>query len=261
MCLIDNQIAIPENGCPTTHILKPQISEFESVVENEYFCLKVAEKIGLVVPKVEIRQVKDITFLLVERYDRRIQNQQIERIHQEDFCQASGIVSVKKYQREGGPGFKICFDLLRNTLRPALDRNQLMSALVFNFLIGNMDAHAKNFSLLHQNVQAIQLAPFYDMVCTCVYPELSKKMAMKMGGEYDSEKIFPRHFEQLCKEVHYSYPALKDLIQNQAEEILKAIESEKDHLKQIQRKKPIINKVAQHFEQRITKTLKRFEHD
>lgn len=261
ICLIDNQIAIPENGCPTTHILKPQIAEFEHVVENEYFCLKVAEKVGLVVPAVEIRQVKSSTFLLVERYDRRIQNQQVERIHQEDFCQASGIVSIKKYQREGGAGFKACFELLQNTVTPALSRNQLMAALVFNFLIGNMDAHAKNFSLLHQSAEVIQLAPFYDIVCTRVYPELSKKMAMKIGNEYDSEKIFPRHFEQLCQEIHYAYPALKRLIQNQAEKILKAVNSEKEHLKQIQHKKPIIDKIVHCFEQRITQTLKRFEHD
>ncbi len=130
-----------------------------------------------------------------------------------DFCQALGIISAKKYQNEGGPDFKACFDLLRNTTQPVKDRNALASLMIFNYLIGNMDAHGKNFSLLHSHrrVRAntstfsavyredfVELTPVYDVVCTRVYKDLSPTMAMKIGGYYEPDKILPRHWERQC---------------------------------------------------------------
>jgi serine/threonine-protein kinase HipA len=188
ICLIDNHIALPEDGCPTTHILKPASLHFEGLAENEYFCLKIAKHIGLPVPEIELKKIKDITFLLIERYDRRIKNNYIERIHQEDFCQALGVPSFKKYQNEGGPSLKNCFELLKNTTQPAIDRNLLASAIVFNYLLGNMDAHGKNFSLLHNAVSNIRLAPFYDMICTSVYQNLTTNMAMKLTAQQYRKK-------------------------------------------------------------------------
>lgn len=220
VCLVDDKIALAENGCPTTHIIKPASSHFEGLVENEFFSLSIAKSLGLPVPELRLYKIKDITFMLIKRYDRRIKDNQVERIHQEDFCQALGMLSSKKYQNEGGPSFKDCFQLLHNSTQPALDLNQLATALVFNYLIGNMDAHAKNFSLLHHSQHNIRLAPFYDIVCTIVYPELSKKMAMKIGGEYELERVHLRHWKQLCEDVQYRYIAMKDIILQQSELIL-----------------------------------------
>ncbi len=255
VCLIDNKIALATHGCPTTHILKPAVPEFEGIVENEYFCLKVAARVGLPVPAVEIRQIKDISFLLIERFDRKIQQQQIERIHQEDFCQALGVVSTKKYQNEGGPNFKQCFSLLDNTTQPAVDRNLLAAGLVFNFLIGNMDAHGKNFSLLYKTPSQISLAPFYDLICTRVYPALAAKMAMKIGSQYSAENILPRHWQQLCQEVNYSYPALVRLIKKQAELILQAAETERDSFIQASQKTQFIDKIIKILERNISRVV------
>jgi serine/threonine-protein kinase HipA len=227
VCLVDDQIALAEQGCPTTHIIKPASSYFEGLVENEYFCLRIAKSLGLPVPDLRLYKIKDITFMLIERYDRKISNNQIERIHQEDFCQALGVLSSKKYQNEGGPSFKDCFELLKTTSQPAVDLNQLVAGLVFNYLIGNMDAHAKNFSLLHHSQHNIRLAPFYDMVCTRVYPELSKKMAMKIGGEYEAEKVLVKHWKQLCQDVQYRYIAMKDTLLEQAELVLNLVQIER----------------------------------
>lgn len=182
ICMINSEIAFPENNCPTTHILKPASPHFEGITENEYFVMRIAKQIGLPVPEITFKKIRDITFLLIERYDRKIKNHHIECIHQEDFCQALGVLSTRKYQNDGGPGFSDCFNLLNTTTQPAIDRNQLASALIFNYLICNMDAHGKNFSLLHHSSSNIRLAPFYDMICTLVYPNLSTRMAMKIGG-------------------------------------------------------------------------------
>lgn len=259
VCLVDNQIALAENGCPTTHILKPTSPYFEGLAENEYFCLRVAKQIGLTVPHIQLRQIKDITFLLIERYDRRIKNKHVERIHQEDFCQALGKLSSKKYQNEGGPSLKNCFDILKNTTQPAIDRNQLASALVFNFLIGNMDAHGKNFSLLHYSQSNIRLAPLYDIVCTRAYSKLSSKMAMKIGSKYDVDNLFPRHWEQLCKDISYRYLAMKDMIEEQSALILEAAIKERDILTATGFNISIIDKVISTIEKNIQQTLGKFK--
>jgi serine/threonine-protein kinase HipA len=259
VCLIDNQVAIAKNGCPTTHILKPSSRAFSGMAENEYFCLRLAKKIGLAVPDIQLRKINDITFLLIERYDRRIQNMQVERIHQEDFCQALGMLSSKKYQNEGGPSFKDCFDLLKNTAQPAIDRNNLASALVFNYLLGNMDAHGKNFSLLHHSTSNIRLTPFYDMICTRAYPDLTSKMAMKIGSKYDPALLFPRHWEQFCDDIQYRYIAMKELIKHHSELMLKISTDEKEILISEGYDVPIINEIIKVMETNIRQTLERFD--
>lgn len=260
VCVIDNQIGLPKNGCPTTHILKPASSHFDGMVENEYFILKIAKQIGLPIPNIELRRIKDITFLLIERYDRQIKDNHVLRIHQEDFCQALGMLSTKKYQNEGGPGFKDCFDLLKETAQPAIDRNVLASALVFNYLICNMDAHGKNFSLLHQHSNNIRLAPFYDMVCTSVYTHLSTKMAMKIGGKYEANRLLPQHWEQLCHQINYGYPAMKEIILKQSELILQAAQLEKKSLRIAAHYHSIIDKIIKVIETNIVNTIKHFTH-
>lgn len=259
VCVVDNQIALAENGCPTTHILKPTSAYFEGLAENEYFCLSIAKKIGLSIPDIQLRKIDDITFFLIERYDRRVKNGYVERIHQEDFCQALGVLSSKKYQNEGGPGFKDCFDLLKQITQPAVDRNQLAATLVFNYLIGNMDAHGKNFSLLHHSQSNIRLAPLYDLVCTQAYSKLSSKMAMKIGTKYDAENLFPRHWEQLCKNIGYRYIAIKELIEEQSTSILKAAATERDALAAAGHNISIIDKVITVIEKNIDQTLGKFK--
>lgn len=258
VCLIDNQIAFPEHGCPTTHILKPSIPHFDGITENEFFIMKIAKRIGLSVPEIELRKIKDISFLLIERYDRRIKNNYIERVHQEDFCQALGILSSGKYQNEGGPGFKACFDLLNNTTTPAIDRNRLASAIIFNYLIGNMDAHGKNFSLLHNKTSDFSLTPFYDMLCTRAYRNLTSKMAMKIGSKYDANQVLSKHWKQLCEEVSYRYLAMADLIETLGNQIKRAVTQEKEELHAKGINHPILSKIIHFVEKNINQTLKKF---
>ncbi len=267
ICLVDNEIALSQDGCPTTHILKPVIQGFDGIVHNEYVCLKLAKHVGLKVPNVEIRWAKDLPYLLIERYDRVIERvsqganreNRVQRIHQEDFCQALGIISADKYQKEGGPDFKACFDLLRQTAQPVKDRNTLAALMVFNYLIGNMDAHGKNYSLLHSPTQGIAIAPAYDLICTRVYPALAIKMAMKIGGYYEPDQILRRHWERQCKEVGYSFPALRDLIHKQAATILEAMHTEKSQMQANDLAHPVLEEMTRFLEKHIAQTLKRFE--
>ena len=222
-------ISIPLGGALSTHILKPANQHFPDIVFNEMLCLDLARETGLLAAKAEIRSVEDIGFLLVERYDRAHRGSgasaPYDRLHQEDFCQALGIVSERKYQNEGGPSLKQCFGLLRDvSSAPVIDLQRLLDAVIFNFLIGNNDAHAKNFSLLY-NMQAHneRLAPLYDLVCTVHYPELSDKMAMKIGSEYLADHVFPRHFEKLAEEAGLAKPLVRRRVTELAASVIEGL--------------------------------------
>lgn len=223
-----DQTSLPLGGAPSTHILKPAIERFEGIVFNEAFCMKLAGAVRLHVASVALGRVEEIDYLLVQRYDRvEMVNittgaEHLERQHQEDFCQALGIAPDHKYQNEGGPSLAQCFDLLRElSASPVIDLQRLLDAAIFNFLIGNHDAHGKNFSLVY-GVET-RLAPLYDVLSTIYYPELSKKMAMKIGGEYASDKVTPRHFEKLAEEASLSKPMVRQRVSELAETLLAAI--------------------------------------
>lgn len=225
-----NEISLPLGGAPSTHILKPAVERFAGVVFNEALCMKLAAAAGLHAAKVETRNADGVEYLLVERYDRTHRQvpdgpPSLERLHQEDFCQAQGIVSETKYQKEGGPSLKQCFALLRGvSSAPVIDLSRLLDAVIYNFLVGNNDAHGKNFSLLYHGVgtagQEIRLAPLYDVVSTSYYPELSKDMAMKIGGEYSPDKVMPKNFEQLAEEAGLAKPIVRTRVPELAEAVI-----------------------------------------
>ena len=199
-----NRIGVPLQGTPSSHIIKPPIAGVASSVFNEGYCMRLAAALKLDVARASIHGISDQRFLLVERYDRQLAKQgkagqiQLQRLHQEDFCQALGVAPETKYQNEGGPDLTQAFDLVRRATRPSAPNTlRLLDFVVFNALIGNHDAHAKNFSLLYTPKGAI-LAPMYDALSTAVYPELSDKMAMKIGSKYKFADVQARHWEQFA---------------------------------------------------------------
>ena len=103
----------------------------------------------------------------------------------------------------------------------------MLDAVIFNWLIGNHDAHGKNFSLVYRGGISsglqTRLAPLYDLVSTVYYPELSSKMAMKLGGEYLSERISPTHFERLAEEAGLAKPMTKRRVLELAEAVLSTL--------------------------------------
>jgi serine/threonine-protein kinase HipA len=195
-----DRIGLPRNGTPSTHILKPAIPDMEDSVANERFCLALAHAMQLKPARSHIRPVQDRRFLLVERYDRTHDAAgRLQRLHQEDFCQALGVAPEMKYQNEGGPDIAQCFELVRRVTRPSAPQVlRLLDYVVFNVLIGNHDAHAKNFSLLYADKSPV-LAPLYDTLSTAVYPNLTPKMAMKLGSKYTFGEVQARHWNQFAQ--------------------------------------------------------------
>lgn len=165
----DGEWGRPVDGTPSTHILKPEIAAYPQTVENEAFCMRIAKNLGLDVAAVETTQIGKRTLIVVERYDRAVSpDGSVKRIHQEDFCQATGIAPERKYEEDGGPSLQRIAGILQS-VAAADSLERFLQAVTLNVLVGNGDAHAKNFSLLHHASGALTLTPLYDLMCTQHY--------------------------------------------------------------------------------------------
>lgn len=218
-------IFIASGNAPSTHILKPPIRDLEDTVENEAFCMMLAKKMGLPAPPVTIHHGLDKLYI-IQRYDRRRdKDDHIVRLHQEDFCQALGFLPDQKYEGEGGPSLENCFKLLQEkSISPAADRLTLLRWSIFNFLIGNADAHAKNLAIIFTD-RGPRLAPFYDLICTQVYPDLTQKQSMRIGGENRPSWIQQKHWEKLSESVAIKSSLVLKTLQDMATDILPAARS------------------------------------
>jgi serine/threonine-protein kinase HipA len=127
----------------------------------------------------------------------------------QDFCQALGVEANLKYEESGGPSITAIWRLLRaHSSAPAVDGRQLLRWIGFNFLVGNADAHGKNIALLYARDGRLRLAPFYDLLCTAVYPDLDRRLALRIGGERRPERLRKRHWEKLAEELEIAPKAV-----------------------------------------------------
>jgi len=253
-----HRIGLPHSGMPSSHILKPAILGVKDSVTNEGFCMALAKMMQLQPANAIIQQVQGVRFLLVERYDRmKNSDGTLQRLHQEDFCQALGYVPEMKYQNEGGPSLGQSFDFLRNTTNPhAPQLLRFFDYVIFNTLIGNHDAHGKNFSLLY-NDKGATLAPLYDALCTAVYPKLTPKMAMKIGSKYKFSEVYVRHWDRLLESARLS----KSQGKNQIIRIAKALVIQAKELQSNPdagfSDNDIVNQIVNLIEQRCSLTIER----
>ncbi len=162
----DDQLYEPVGAAPSTHILKPDHPEpaFAHSVINEWFCMRLAARVGLAVPTVRRHYVPQPVYL-IERFDRKAQGDTWQRLHSIDACQMLGLDRHFKYQ---AGSIERLVELLTLTTAPAVARTRLFNWLLFNVLIGNTDAHLKNISFLVGS-RGQQLSPFYDLLSTAVY--------------------------------------------------------------------------------------------
>ncbi len=238
----------------STHIIKPQNPYFEDIIYNENFCMRLAGKIGLPTAHSDIREFNGVKAYIVKRFDREnnsLKLSGLERIHQEDFCQAL-MLPDKKYQKEGGASIKQCYKLIRNAdfVRKADTLITYLQTIVFNFIIGNSDAHGKNFSLLHKKGK-YELSPLYDLVSTQVYETLSVNMAMSVDGEYNPNHITKQHFLNLAKDLEIKPNVMENIINDLADKILKTVSELKNELQAQDLYSPIIDKIELLISKRI----------
>ncbi len=197
----------PSGRFATTHILKPAITGLDDHDLNEHICLRAARMIGLRAVTSKVVEFDGERSVVVERYDRKLGSDgRIVRIHQEDLCQATATHPSQKYQSDGGPGPADIVRILRDHMphqQSETDVTSFVDALVFNWLIGAPDAHAKNYALMLSGRQ-VRLAPFFDIASALAYPDFyvpKIKLAMKIGGYYRLSSVGRHAWERLAAEL------------------------------------------------------------
>lgn len=210
VALVDGAVAIPVNGASSTHILKPDNPRLAGSVRNEALCMVLARRCGLNVAPVTTGLAGERSYLLVERYDRTGQGDAVSRLHQEDFCQALGRPPAAKYEFNGsgvhGPSLAEMFALVRAHMT-ARDINGLLDAVIFNIAIGNVDSHAKNYSILLAP-RRIELAPLYDLMSGLDWPNITQNHAQAVDDQRRGRHIYGRHWRRMAEACGLSRPGV-----------------------------------------------------
>lgn len=244
----EEQIYLPINQTPSTHILKFEVNDFKNIPLYEVYITWLAKAIGLNTIEIQLRFLSDSSYTLSKRYD-RIMGDRTLRIHQEDFCQALGL--KEKYQRSNTPNFPQCYQLIiEHSSNPVTDADQLLRWLIFNLIAGNSDAHIKNISFLYTENE-IRLAPFYDLVCTRAVEHLDTTLALHIGAEKNPDLVSKKNLLELAEQCQVRPGRIFNIV----EQLLIEIDHNKKTIKQQFEKKygkqPALQRVEQVIKQQI----------
>jgi serine/threonine-protein kinase HipA len=203
---------------PTTHIIKPGVIEFEMQALNEHVCLGTAARLGLPAADSSYVEFDGQPAIVVTRYDRQFTASGLMRVHQEDLCQASGVSPRDKYESSGGPSAVDVVNLLRRHGHPseqARNVERFTTYLVYNYLIGAPDAHAKNFSVLLIG-DSVRLAPLYDVASGLPYDTTRQSglnsAAMAIDGESRFGHVEARHWITFAAQTRQDGEELLDTV-------------------------------------------------
>ncbi|MEZ6043635.1 MAG: type II toxin-antitoxin system HipA family toxin [Planctomycetaceae bacterium] len=240
----EDGIFIPLGNTPSTSLLKFASPIYSHLPENETFVTMLASAVGLPVVDIRLRPTKRSAIAVIARYDRVAENGGYRRLHQEDFCQALGIGAACKYEKEGGPGLRQCAEIIRrHTSFPLVELQKLMHWTLFNLLIGNADAHGKNLSLLYVDRRRLQLAPFYDLVCTRNYKNISRHLAMSLGGVTDPDQIGVRQLQAVAEDLGVRAAVVTKAVATMSDQLQIALPDVVDRFSQLFGPSPILERI------------------
>jgi len=228
----DGQFFIPLDNSISTHILKYRLRDVHHVPAYETITIWTANELKLNACEIDYYTHGGESFSLVKRYDRITTDKGLVRLHQEDFCQASGRSSKNKYEHEGGPSFAECLKLIQeHSTQPLQDIPRLIRWQVFNYLVGNSDAHAKNLSFLYGLDNTFRLSPFYDLIAIHAWPShiFNHNLALSIGGESNIHKVKRSHWEKLADDSAISFNLFDSAIGELSEGIIDAFERAQKH--------------------------------
>ena len=223
---------LPEGAAPSTHIVKPEnaSADFPFCPANEFFCMRLAHALHVPVPSVALLHLPEPLYV-IERFDREVQarhgvtelSQTVRRTHQIDLCQVLGVAPSRKYESEGGLGLHQLFGVFRGSFieRPLVAANAVIQWVVFNYLIGNLDAHAKNIAFLMRGHKAV-VAPFYDMLCVEAYLP-RQTMAMAIAGENKPGWVEGAHWDAMAYEADVAPRLVRSVLSRMSAGLSEAI--------------------------------------
>jgi len=222
----DGSPLLPVGATPSTHILKPDIQRAGQKIRasaiNETLLMRMAAKCGL--PVAPVDYVASVKSCLVQRYDRTVKDANVRRIGQADLCQLLEKPSSVKYESDGGPDFASCYTYVKAASKnPIVDCENLVKWIFFNLYTGNNDGHAKNLSMLQENA-GFRLAPFYDLMCTSVYPGFSGNFAFKIGTTFKPGEIDRQQLQAFAASIGVSEKFMRKIAADMSGKIVPAMQ-------------------------------------
>jgi serine/threonine-protein kinase HipA len=216
----DQQMHLPDDGASSTHIIKPENinQSLPFMPANEHFCMCLAQALKLPVPKTDLLHIP-VPLYVIERYDRQKERDgQVSRLHQIDLCQVLNLPVEMKYQQSyefspEGASYADLFQAADSTTNPAKTKMALLRWIVFNYMIGNTDAHAKNVSFFLDHT-GLRLAPFYDLVSGTIYG--LKNMALFIGKEEEIGLVSAIDWMEFCQQCGLHSTLLSKELRTQA---------------------------------------------
>ena len=242
----DGKFYIPLDNAISTHILKYRLRDINNVPAYETITMWTADELKLDVSEIDYCTHEKESFTLGKRYDRLDTADGLVRLHQEDFCQASGRSSSSKYEHEGGPTFAECLQLVKeHSTQPLKDIPRLIEWQVFNYLVGNADAHAKNLSFLYGQDNTTRLSPFYDLIAIHAWPShvFNHDLALSIGGVTNINNIKREHWEKLADECDTSFKLFDTAIKNLSSGIIDAFDNAQQRFEEIHGPYPAFQQV------------------
>lgn len=244
---------LPKGSAPSTHILKLNIRRLTKVrasAANEAIIMRTAAHCGLNTAKVFYEPLTHAC--IVERFDRFSRaDGTLGRLIQYDFCQITGTGSERKYEKEGGPGVAQCAQTIRQySARAAVDLQAFVQWIFFNIYTGNNDSHAKNLSVYERPGEGVRLTPFYDLMCTRIYPGLSKEFAFNIGGARLPGDMGKAQVEGLAAQIGMGPKYLQSVALSLAAKVPEAID------KATQEIYPDLSRSEQAFADKLSREVK-----
>ena len=256
----ENKIGLANGTLSSTHIMKFQTKRNTHIVVNELFCMRLAKKIGLKVANVELRRFGKYPTLLIERFDRVYRKDFVERLHIIDGCQILDLPPTYKYEQNfgslrdvahirEGASFKKLFESAKLCSIPATAQLELLNWAIFNLIIGNSDAHGKNFSFF-VNRNGMRPTPFYDMLCVMMY-DFDHHLAMAYGNEFHPNEVFAYQLREFAEDININYKLVAKVLIKQTQSVLNILDNEVIESKELTRdEKSFIKKLSSFIAQR-----------
>ena len=232
----DGQIGLGDGLLSSTHIMKFQTKKHANIVLNELFCMKLAKKINLNVAEVELHRFKEHPVLMIKRFDRIYKENRVERLHVIDACQMLDLSSSHKYERNFGSGrdvkdiregasFSKLFASADICEVPAKAKLEMLNWSVYNLIIGNSDAHGKNFSFFVDK-SGIRPTPFYDMLCIIAHENVEHDLAMAYGDEFNPDEVKAYQLREFSDNIGLNFKLVSQSVDKIASLIIKALEDD-----------------------------------
>lgn len=231
----DNKFGLANGTLSSTHIMKFQTKKNAHIVVNELFCMKLAKAIGLKVAEVELNYFGSYPVLLVKRFDRIYQKKFVQRLHVIDACQMLDLPPSYKYEQNfgsntevkhirEGASFDKLFTITKHCEVPAVAQLELLQWSLFNLIIGNSDAHGKNFSFFVNN-KGIQPTPYYDLLSVMLY-DVDHNLAMAYGDEFNPNEVLAYQLREFSEQIGINHKLVSKTLLKQCNQVLKSLENE-----------------------------------